>query len=208
MTDKLLIIFLIECKGIVDERPLLTVTYDFRDLRVLTLNELIISGDNRHRILITTSRERLVRQYSEVNHLSPCFGSDGTGSIFQFSRKDNFRSAGLALLFLDLSPWSRWPSDVIEDRKQSDHGLVRTATVCVVEGFARRNVRKLCIPERVKDTPGVVWTVNTHQVRGRPLCLPNWVGALEVETFDSTVCELPHPDGMQGTAEEPANNRN
>lgn len=56
----------------------------------------------------------------------------------------------MVLLFWEVLARASWPIGVIENTEKSGDGLVRTATVHTVEGFARRDVGKLCLTEKAR----------------------------------------------------------
>ena len=73
MTDEILLTFLTESERIVSGRPLVPLTSDCRDLPVLTPNDLLILRANPRDIPTDSLRDRMVRQYRQVNYLTSVF---------------------------------------------------------------------------------------------------------------------------------------
>lgn len=76
------------------------------------------------------------------------------------NRKSNFRSGNVVLRVSGVLLRGRWLIAVIENTEQPDDGLVRTAPEHNVEGFAKRNIRKLGLIEEIRDTSGISSTAN------------------------------------------------
>ena len=155
LTDESLRTFLAEVERIMNNRPLVPMGDDPKDLEVLTPNLLLLLRDNNTILDHTPFPVSCVRFWRRVQLLASTFWKRWRSeylSLLQerhkwLHRTKNFEPGNLVLVVDENVHRNQWPLARITEVLPDSDGLVREVLVRTSRGILRRDVRKLCLLE-------------------------------------------------------------
>jgi Pao retrotransposon peptidase/Family of unknown function (DUF5641)/Protein of unknown function (DUF1759)/Integrase zinc binding domain len=155
LTDEMLLTFVTEAEGILNNRPIVSLSDDVRDGPTLTPNDLLLLDKNPAHLTTDCLQKRYIQRWKRVNYLASIFWTKWTSEYLPLLQlrqkwlqpKRNFKDGDVVLVLSEPRQWGRWPLGVIKECEEDEDGLVRTAVVKLAGRELRRDVRKLALLE-------------------------------------------------------------
>ena len=158
VNDETLLSFLAEVERILNDRPLIPTYAGVEEPCVLKPSQLLMLRECESAVP-ETSGNMIYRRWKQVNYLASVFWNRWVKEYLptlQSRQKwlnptSNFRQGDIVLIVTEPSKRMRWPMRIVEECLTDEDGLVRTAFVRTVNGLYKRDIRKLCLLERVGE---------------------------------------------------------
>ncbi|MBM6549326.1 hypothetical protein H7673_10740 [Streptococcus dysgalactiae subsp. equisimilis] len=155
LTDETLSTFLAEVERILNNRPLVPMTEDVKDLDVLTPSKLLLLRDNVNFSDNLVFSRSCVRLWRRVQLLVGTFWKRWKLEYLSalqerhkwFGKNMNLKPEDLVLVVIDKVHKNQWPLTIVEQICAGSDGLVREVVVRTSRGTIRRDVRHLCLLE-------------------------------------------------------------
>ncbi|MBM6549463.1 hypothetical protein H7673_11555 [Streptococcus dysgalactiae subsp. equisimilis] len=157
LTDETLPTFLSEVERILNNRPLVPLTEDVKDLDVLTPSKLLLLRDNVNFSDNLVFPRSCVRLWRRVQLLVDTFWKRWKLEYLSalqernkwFTKKRNIKPGDLVLITMDKVHRNQWPLAIVEQVCPGADGLVREVIVRTSRGTIKRDVRSLCLLEGI-----------------------------------------------------------
>ena len=152
MTDETLPTFLIEVERILNNRPIVPLTEDSRDLEVLTPSELLLLRNNETLMDACNFPRSCMRFWRRVKQLADTFWKRWKSEYLSMLQErpkwlhkmTNMKPGDLVLVVNESSHRNQWQLGIVQEVYPGADGLVREVLVRISRGILRRDIRKLC----------------------------------------------------------------
>jgi hypothetical protein len=162
LDDERLTTLMCEVEGIVNNRPIMKVSDDPKDLKALTPNHLLLlrKGPKCPPGVFTNDDLYSCQKWREVQYLADIFWKRWTKEYLPCLQEQqrwskiqrNFSVGDIVLVAGESSPWNMWPlGRVVDVRQNSKDGLVRSVTVKTKNTTLDRPVTKIVLLETVEQ---------------------------------------------------------
>ena len=159
MTDESLLTFLTEAERIVNNRPLVALSEDHKDLETLTPNQLLLLRANQTILDEMTFSSSCLRWWRRLNVLADTFWKRWKIEYLAtlsarhkwLLKCRNFKVGDLVLVTSEFIGRNHWPLGLIQEVFPGIDGLVREVLVRTARGVLKRDARKLCLLEGADD---------------------------------------------------------
>ena len=152
LTDDVLHTFLCEVEGVINSRPITSVSSDLDEPEPLTPNHLLLlRGSSPLPWGEFLEGETYRRRWKHVQVLVDAFWKRWTSEYLTLlqlrpkwqSVRNNLKQGSLVLMIDELKPRGSWPLGLVTAVKSSSDGLVRSATIKTKDGSYVRPITKL-----------------------------------------------------------------
>jgi hypothetical protein len=155
LTDETLSTFMVEVERILNNRPIVSVSSDSRDIETLTPNHLIMLKTNSGIDIADGFAICYRKCYHQANYLAGIFWHRWLREYvptLQLRQKwlepnRNLQPGDLVMIVSESMPRGKWPLGLIIEAHQSEDGYVRSVTIKTSLGQVLRDVRKVCLLE-------------------------------------------------------------
>lgn len=162
LNDESIITLFTEIERILNNRPLVPLRTDIRDLKVLTPNDLLMMRAVEPMIQTASTEGIYIRRWKQINYLASVFWKRWTREYLPLlqcrqkwiNRSRDFRVNDIVLVTSNNIPREQWPVGIIETCETDSDGLVRTVGVRISSGTIRRDVRNICLLEGAGEQSG------------------------------------------------------
>ena len=155
MTDEALVTFLAEVERIMNNRPLVPLTDDCKDLDVLTPSKLLLLRGNDTMMDGKNFPRSCLKVWRTTQVLADTFWKRWKVEYLAalqerqkwFDKTKNIKIGDLVLVVDESTHRSQWPLGLVQDVHSGSDGIVREVMVHTTHGSLRRDIRKICLLE-------------------------------------------------------------